>query len=171
MRYFRDERGLAMLETMIATAVIVILASSSLPKVGGMLDAVYVDCEIRALHSLMHYTQSAGRISSYSLFGFEKPFSYNTNTIELFIATDNGSNATPYYCVRKLNTAARIKEDRRLERNFKISLNNVDSSTRFNVHGDPSPVHAGSITVRKDTVARKLVLTDYGRIKIERCGE
>lgn len=161
MKYFRCERGLAMIETVIATTVIAILASIALPKVSRMLDEVCVDYEIRCLHSMIHYTQSASRISQYNTFKFTTPSGYGMPTIECRVFTD----ASPqYYCVRKLNASERIKENHYLERNVKIN-NPFKESFRFQANGELTQT-GNDLRISNGTFNRYLVMTNYGRIRI-----
>lgn len=161
MKYFRWERGAAMLETVLATTVIAILASIALPRVSRMLDNVCVDYEIRCLHSMVHYTQSLSRISQYSTFKFDTPSGYGMPTIECRVFT----NASPqYYCVRKYDASERIKENHYLERDVKIT-NPFKDSFRFRANGELNQ-NGNDLKISKGTFNRYLILTNYGRIRI-----
>ena len=166
MKYFRCERGLAMLEAALATAVFGILISIALPTIGRSLDVSYVDYEIRCLHSMFHYTKSVSRLSKYEDFGVGVPPGYNRNAIELRLFTDANPN---YYCVRKQDNTnpIRIKEDHLLERKFTLSLSDDYNPIVFGVHGDLSPANSFTISLKKDNIGRNLVVTQYGRARID----
>lgn len=170
MKYFRCERGLAMLEAVLATAVLGILISIALPKIGRALDVSYVDYEIRCLHSMFHYTKSVSRLSTYADFGLGKQTGYDRNAIELLMLTGKDNNPN-YYYVRKQDTIKpiRIKEDHRLERKFELFTGAVGNPVLFDVHGNLSSTnHEGTITVRRDNLYRELIVTKYGRARINR---
>ena len=160
-----NEHGLAMLEAVIATAIIGVLASIALPKLGNMLDTVYLDYEIRGLHSMIHYTQSSARLSTYKTFGCAVPKQYDYTSIEcLLVASATGANS---YQVRKRdNSDKRLKEKRVLERGFFLSLNKFSSSLRFSPDGNLSPATSSHISIEKRNLYRYLVLTGYGRARI-----
>ena len=162
MKYLRCERGLAMIETVIATTVIGILFSVAVPRFSRMLDEVCVDYEIRCLHSMLHYTQSVSRISQYTTFKFTTPTGYGMNTIECRVFT---AASPQYYCVRKLNQSARIKEDHYLERDAHITNAFESGSFTFRANSEHTQ-GSDSLTISKGTFKRYLVMTDYGRIRI-----
>ena len=163
MKYIRCERGLAMIETVIATTVIGILFSVAVPRFSRMLDEVCVDYEIRCLHSMLHYTQSVSRISQYTTFNFNTPTGYSASTIiECRIFT---STSPHQYCVRKLNQSDRIKEDHYLERDAHITNAFKSGSFTFRANSEHTQ-GSDSLTISKGTSNRYLVLTNYGRIRI-----
>lgn len=163
MKYFRGERGLAMLEAVLATAVVGILISIALPKLSLALDVSYADYEIRCLHSMFHYAKSANRLSNYNSFGFNK---MPVDVAELIFLTDAPGGATFY--VRSNKNKNNLKDRHVLKRNFRLNLNSINFQTQFNVDGDLSPAASGSITLKNDNVSRKLTVTHYGRARIER---
>ena len=165
MKYFRCERGLAMLETVIATAVIGLLATIAIPKLSRALDVCYVDYEIRCLHSLMHYSKTVGRLAKYRDFGFGTQSGYDRNTFEFLLVYGNAT--ADYYCVRPLNSSPRLKENHLLNRNFRFNVKNVSSSIRFDTDGDFSPAQSGNVNINKNNISRQLVLSGYGRARID----
>ena len=162
MNFHSNERGFAMLEAVLAIAVIGILATIVIPKLDRALDEVYVDYEIRGLHSLVHYTQSVNRMNSYKPFGMGTPTGYSVKIVELSVI--NGYNKTNCYSVREYLQTERIKSQRYLERGFVLQLTNLDSSIYFGADGNSTK--NGSITLRKDNIVRRLILTNYGRSRI-----
>ena len=168
MKYFRCERGLAMLEAALATAVVGILISIALPTIGRSLDVSYVDYEIRCLHSMFHYTKSVSRISSYNAFGFTRPLDYDVNAIELRLFTGINNNPN-YYCVRKKDNInpIRIRENHYLERQFELAISTVDNPILFDLYGDLSPAKNGTVTIKKGNINRKLTVLQYGRGRID----
>ena len=158
-----------MLETVIATAVIGLLATIAIPKLSRALDVCYVDYEIRCLHSLMHYSKTVGRLASDQNFGLGDPIDYEDNSVELFIIYK--SDYSDAYIMRKFNTIAPMPLTyyHTIERDFKFSLESTSSgSFRFNSEGEFSPAKNETIVLIKDDIKRGLVLTQYGRIRIAR---
>ena len=171
MNFHSNERGVAMLEAVIVTAVIGILATIVLPKLDRALDEVCADYEIRNLHTLTHYAQSASRTLQYNTFGFGALKNHSFKYFGLVIL--NGVNQTNSYKIRELGNVAvpkRLKPDHFLERDFKLMLSGVGSTMQFGLDGK-SASSGGSITLNKGTVGkdsavRYLVLTQYGRVRI-----
>lgn len=153
-----------MLEAALATAVLGILASIALPKLSYMLDVSYVDYEIKCLHSMMHYTKSICRLALYNDFGFGPQSGYTRNTIELRIKT---ADPDAYY-VRKWDSSDRIKENRYIERGFNLENYSVSGRIRFDFNGDFNPGENGRILLLKNNLKRTLVLSGYGRARIDR---
>ncbi len=160
-----DERGLAMLEAVIATAIIGVLASIALPKLGNMLDEVYADYEIRGVHSLAHYAQSVSRMATYKTFGFNYAKGYSIKNIEF--AVSNTLGKTQHYSVRQYQKSERIKEQHFLKHDFIFSLTGLGSSIRFRANGNLIE-SGGHILLQNETrkVRKYLYITNYGRISI-----
>ncbi len=164
MKIFRCERGLAMIETVIATSVIAILCSIAVPRLSRMLDEVCVDYEIRCLHSALHYTQSVSRISQYQTFRFGVPTGYSMSYIECYMPSSGDAR----YVVRRPQVGSssvfRIKEYHYLERG--ATLNNpITDQFRFRANGEFYTT-GGTLTLSKGKSKRYIALTNYGRIRI-----
>ncbi|MBQ9478820.1 MAG: hypothetical protein IJU71_04620 [Selenomonadaceae bacterium] len=162
-----------MLEAVIAAAVLGILASIVLPKLSYMLDAVYVDYEIRCLHSTLHYTKSACRLANYNRFGLGQQSGYVGNAFEVYIRR---SATSDQYVLRKNypKPIVYLGETHELEREFALYLkNDVDKtviSVGFDVHGDFASDSSknDTLVLAKGNVKRTLVLQGYGRMRIDR---
>ena len=163
MKYFRCERGLAMLETVIALSIMGTLTALAVPKFARSLDNVCVDYEIRCLHSMLHYTQSVSRLSQYNTFNFDTPTGCGMSVIECRLSA---GTSPPQYCVRKaVNPFTKIKEYHYLERDVKINNPFTTVTPRFRANGEHAP-GSGTITISKENFKRYLVLTNYGRIRM-----
>ena len=127
-----------------------------------MLDEVCVDYEIRCLHSLMHYTQSSSRISQASSFGLGKTPGYLIETMIECVVRPSESR----FFMRKYEAENRLKTDHYLERGFKFS-GSFEESFRFRANGESVQSNA-TIDLSKGAIKRSLVLTNYGRIRIDR---
>ena len=155
-----------MLEAVIATAVLGILASIVLPKLSYMLDVIYVDYEIRCMHSTMHYTKSASRLVNYNKFGLNPPSGYQGITLEMFIGKSGDLDC---YCVQKYDSVNLLKSKRVLERSFTTNTNTINKGRIcFNYDGDFVPAINGTMILSKGKVKRTLVLQGYGRARIDR---
>ena len=158
-----------MLEAVIATAVLGILASIVLPKLSYILDAVYVDYEIRRLHSTLHYTKSVCRIANYNKFGLGQQSGYVGNTFETYIRRSVTPNR---YKVRKANGGADLGDTHELERDFTLYLKNDVGKTiisvGFDIHGDFASPQNDALVLSKGKVKRTVMLQGYGRMRIDR---
>lgn len=76
-KILKNERGYAIIEVVLLTAVIAILSSIVLPKVNEGFKSVYADYLMKSLYIELRFMQSASRINSYStddVFKVYKPF-------------------------------------------------------------------------------------------------
>ena len=62
----KDEKGYALIEVLLLTTVIAVLASIVIPKVNEGFKTVYADYLMKSLYSELRFMQSSSRINSYS---------------------------------------------------------------------------------------------------------
>lgn len=161
-----------MLEAVIAAAVLGILASIVLPKLSYMLDVIYVDYEIRRLHSTLHYTKSVCRIANYERFRLGQQSGYVGKALELQI---QNSETPIYYRLKRQSYSEYLGDKHYFERDFSLRLKNnigrAPINIGFDVYGDFSSsdnTKEGTLVLSKGKVQRTVVLQGYGRMRIDR---
>ncbi len=89
MDKLKNQRGLAALEIILATAIIAILATVTVPKMARVLDKISLNYEMKRLYSTLHFTRSVDKLTKYNVSIFTNVFDTGAGRVRLHIQKTN----------------------------------------------------------------------------------
>lgn len=134
MNESKNQNGFATIEIISVCAIIAILFSVVVPKLGKIIDKVELDCATKKLYGDLAFVQNVNRLARYNASIFDRVVTYPEKG-ELFVFVDDRTN---YYDIRRRSTGGyeNIRERRYLRNGMKISSNlGVDQRIDFNSEG------------------------------------
>ena len=133
MNLSKNQNGFATIEIILVCAIIAILFSVAVPKLGKIIDKVELDCATKKLYGDLVFSQNVNRLARYNVSIFDRVTYPEQGEIIVFV-----DNITNYYDIRRSSSGGykNIRERRYLRNGMKISSNlGIGQRIEFNPEG------------------------------------